>query len=518
MRTVAILVLGDIGRSPRMMYHAKSFAEMGFVTDLIGYAGSKPIPALERLPRVRIHHIPQLPKICSRLPFILLAPIKIIHQVVSIITCLLIWIDIPPEFILLQNPPSIPTLALVKLIGYLRGSKVIIDWHNLGYSILALKLGEKHLFVRIAKRYESFFGRSAYAHLFVTQAMCRHLSKAWNLQCQDERGHKVVLYDRPPRHFHRSSTQETHELFRKLQPNLAVHAGLRDFLPNVSAPYSTPFTHTAPVSTKTKGVAGIPLFSNQRAKIASPIGTPVSETVPSYSEIRLPALRPDRPALLVSSTSWTPDEDFSILLEALELYEARAVELSSDATNTQTLPKVLVIVTGKGPLRDHYMQKVEKLQESWSWVRCISLWLEAEDYPTLLGSADLGISLHSSSSALDLPMKVVDMFGCGLPVCALNFACLNELVQRGRNGLVFHDSAELADQFEDMLLSFPDSPRLQSLTESLANMSQRTVTPAHHLHMPKQYQQNTDANWTWGTWDDNWARVMRPLVLSDVNL
>lgn len=39
LRSVAILVLGDIGRSPRMMYHAQSFAENGFVTDLIGYAG-----------------------------------------------------------------------------------------------------------------------------------------------------------------------------------------------------------------------------------------------------------------------------------------------------------------------------------------------------------------------------------------------------------------------------------------------------------------------------------------------
>ncbi len=39
LRSVAILVLGDIGRSPRMMYHAESFAENGFETNIIGYSG-----------------------------------------------------------------------------------------------------------------------------------------------------------------------------------------------------------------------------------------------------------------------------------------------------------------------------------------------------------------------------------------------------------------------------------------------------------------------------------------------
>ena len=39
LRSVAILVLGDVGRCPRMMYHAESFAEANFRTYLIGYAG-----------------------------------------------------------------------------------------------------------------------------------------------------------------------------------------------------------------------------------------------------------------------------------------------------------------------------------------------------------------------------------------------------------------------------------------------------------------------------------------------
>jgi len=37
--SVCIIVLGDIGRSPRMQYHALSFLKCGFDVDIIGYSG-----------------------------------------------------------------------------------------------------------------------------------------------------------------------------------------------------------------------------------------------------------------------------------------------------------------------------------------------------------------------------------------------------------------------------------------------------------------------------------------------
>lgn len=37
--TVQILVLGDLGRSPRMQYHAQSFLKHGAQVQLIGYSG-----------------------------------------------------------------------------------------------------------------------------------------------------------------------------------------------------------------------------------------------------------------------------------------------------------------------------------------------------------------------------------------------------------------------------------------------------------------------------------------------
>ncbi len=38
-KKVTILVLGDIGRSPRMQYHALSLARHGFNVDFVGYGG-----------------------------------------------------------------------------------------------------------------------------------------------------------------------------------------------------------------------------------------------------------------------------------------------------------------------------------------------------------------------------------------------------------------------------------------------------------------------------------------------
>jgi len=62
-------------------------------------------------------------------------------------------------------------------------------------------------------------------------------------------------------------------------------------------------------------------------------------------------------------------------------------------------------------------------------VRIETRWLTAEEYPKLLGAARLGICLHYSSSGLDLPMKVVDMFASALPVFAINYKWFNFFIQ-----------------------------------------------------------------------------------------
>jgi beta-1,4-mannosyltransferase len=40
-KSIAVIVLGDIGRSPRMMYHAQSLAASGYKVLLVGFAGEE---------------------------------------------------------------------------------------------------------------------------------------------------------------------------------------------------------------------------------------------------------------------------------------------------------------------------------------------------------------------------------------------------------------------------------------------------------------------------------------------
>lgn len=158
---------------------------------------------------------------------------------------------------------------------------------------------------------------------------------------------------------------------------------------------------------------------------------------------------------VVSSTSWTPDEDFDVLLHAAVLYDEKAKEASGTATKKkkktkQRLPHLNILITGRGDLRESFETRAKeaKLKHvSFSYA-----WLPIHEYPERLSMSDVGLCLHQSSSKLDLPMKIVDMFGVGIPVLARRYECLrDELVQEGVNGLTFDTSEELCDALISLL-------------------------------------------------------------------
>ncbi len=73
--------------------------------------------------------------------------------------------------------------------------------------------------MRLAERYERFWGRKASANFCVTKAMQAELGRSWGVPA-------TVFYDRAPDFFRPTSLRAKHELLCRLNPELAkpMHA------------------------------------------------------------------------------------------------------------------------------------------------------------------------------------------------------------------------------------------------------------------------------------------------------
>ncbi len=385
MRT-AVIVLGDLGRSPRMQYHAASLAAAGGEVDLIGLDGSAAIPAVASNPRIKCHRLSDR-AFAGRARggvrrFVLSSALRAAGQALRLFATLM---RMPkPDLVLVQNPPAVPSLSIAWLAARLRGARLVIDWHNLSHTIVAVKVGDHHRAVRSLARAERRWAKRADAHITVSKALADWLSREYRINA-------AVMYDRPSTAFARPSPSEASALWDKLVTKHGLGSA--------------------------------------------------------------------RPPIVVCPTSWTPDEDFDLLLEALE----RAERTLSREHAGLPAPALAIFLTGRGPLRDTFEQRAAR--RNFNAIAVKTSWLEPADYPTLVGMADLGLCLHQSSSGLDLPMKLADLRGAGVPVAAYDYApVLNEVMTTGHEGVTFRDPGDLANLFVAVATGSlpPDSPLTRS--------------------------------------------------------
>lgn len=485
-----VVVLGDLGRSPRMMYHVLSLLEQQDEDDegrkrgknlvtFIGYTGEQLIPALTHRryqDRLRVVRFPA-PKLKFLKRYLL--PVYFLWRIVSLTVLLVLALFFhvgtsagsgggennnkkniskskfphaqPPDCVLVQNPPAIPLLAVAAVYCHLYKAGLVIDWHNLGYSMIASTKysGTKtwtsaqaqgaeivgiyqRLFRFMGKLYEKAMAPLADGHLTVTESLKQFLISDMGINDDDDDTTISVLHDCPPAIFRLRTLTEQHRILMELDDKIRA-----------ACPESW-FTHNE--TKEEEGILSQTLFTEEYAK---------GRCRP----------RRGRPALIVSSTSWTPDEDISLLLDALQVVEAQIQ--NTPTTNNAEKLKIVCVITGKGPLKDKYEQQIETLRRSNKLTQHVALqtlWVEPRDYPAFLACADLGVSLHTSTSKLDLPIKILDYFGCEVPVCAFQFSStLKELVQDDVNGRTFTTSDELAVLLWDLLSPLQEQPQQQPL-------------------------------------------------------
>jgi beta-1,4-mannosyltransferase len=128
-------------------------------------------------------------------------------------------------------------------------------------------------------------------------------------------------------------------------------------------------------------------------------------------------------------------------LEALERTERRLV--ASRGRGEPNEPDFVMLLTGRGPLRTEFEARAAR--RSFTRVAVRTAWLEPADYPVVIGMADAGICLHQSSSGRDLPIRLAEFRGCGVPVCVYDYApVVSEVLTPGHEGITFGEPGQLA--------------------------------------------------------------------------
>jgi beta-1,4-mannosyltransferase len=234
------------------------------------------------------------------------------------------------------------------------------------------------------------------------------------------------------------------------------------------------------------GVQNARVFYDRPAAVFAPLERSARERFRQAFFARL-GIRDPVVGFVVCPTSWTEDEDFDVAIEAVVRLEER-IRGWEAIGGARRFPELVILVTGDGARRAEFERRFAGLPARRIHLR--TRWLEPDDYPRVVGSADLGLCLHRSSSGLDIPMKVADLFGAGVPVCALDYgACLAERVRHGDNGLLFSTARQLADVLFDLFETFPSK---QPLLDRLRTGARKSARP---------------------TWEEGWAREARPLLL-----
>ena len=141
----------------------------------------------------------------------------------------ILWIIRPYELVIIQNPPCLPVVFAASIIKIVRkifasmnvssrgaSSRIMIDWHNLGFKMFEERLGAKNLLVQIAKVLEVNMCALADYHVCVSEAL-----HSW-LQSHGSNIKATVFHDKPSTLFKaHHSIEEVHDLLKKLKFVLA---------------------------------------------------------------------------------------------------------------------------------------------------------------------------------------------------------------------------------------------------------------------------------------------------------
>ena len=295
--------------------------------------------------------------------------------------CKTIWWDLarsrryPVRYYVIQNPPFFPFLPLLQIHAWATKAVLLVDWHNLSHSILYQRNPPRMLY-RIFRHFEYRWGYGD-VNVCVSEALAAHLQEQF-VKTREREGDKLT----PPRMVVFRDYAPKSVCFTRRTDAQEKQTFWRDYLPEAA------------------------LSKRKKTNFF--------------------------PFIFIMNCSWGVDDDWRLLLSALYELQCRLLSRKNSTLSrhgeeeTNSVVSWCVILTGEGPTKNCFLETVEKEYPS-LWPHLYPTYFtNYETYAQAVGSADVGICVHRSTSEMDFPMKILDLWGCGVPAIALDYPALAE--------------------------------------------------------------------------------------------
>ncbi len=442
---VVVIVVDEIGKCPRIIYHTRSLIRGGCKVDLCGYESSNDVNSNINtnsiLSELKLHknlHIHYLPINFYKFPFF--STIKNFFSL-NLHLYKLLYNLRGSDFILLQNPPSFPILSIIRfyVLFVSRSTRVIIDWNDFDYIKTNQKLNSasssKKLYtkplIKFIEYYEWIFGK-AFIHLTTSITMGHFLRHHFGVS-----GRRIIpLNDRPIDDFQPLSIEKIDDFFNYLKQNNDVE--LNSLFKNFNKKNGDKLITTS---------------------LITDLNTNLNDEI----------------------------ENFNVLIKGLKIYD----DESQLQSKLKKLPNLLIIIFYNNNNYIDYEKQINlqdfknitikflnsSLNENSKTISTKKN-LNYKKYLKILSLSDLYISFYKSFNGINIPIDLINISGCGIPIISisflnknykkksLNYLSISELIKDNINGIIikqkFNDNDN--DNDNDILnLSVDLSNNLENL-------------------------------------------------------
>ncbi|KNH09699.1 glycosyltransferase [Perkinsela sp. CCAP 1560/4] len=336
---------------------------------------------------------------------------------------------------LVQNPPTIPILPIARICAWLLSCQLVVDWHNIGSTLLGYSLFQDSGVLPVARtvqwrqllRFQTlqtlhfplfvhfcfeFVCGQGDRNLVVSHKMGKHMLEIFNLSLVERIQYALTVSSRS-----------------------AYETGLNS--PSIQQKKSTSNVvgtvidyHDRPLLSKLKQIGNAALSSDKRE-------SQIHEYWKGIGVHRGNA----RSFYVIMSCSWSKDDDVGFLFDAI-------LRLSKISWSVADFPSIHVVVTGTGPNHGAFLRLLEtsRLAELrnapldrpasgpftvfYSSPLVTSMYFDNyETYMETISRCHLGLCVHRTSGVADLPMKIIEYYTCGVPVVALHYNGIEEILE-----------------------------------------------------------------------------------------